>query len=54
MKAQLLDTLAEILHAQGRSEEALAAIDQAIDAAPEREYYQKQRERFEQEIAGDA
>ncbi len=51
-KAQILDTLAEILYARGSADEALAMIEEAIAAAPEREYYKKQRERFRQGAAG--
>jgi tetratricopeptide (TPR) repeat protein len=51
-KAQILDTLAEILYVRGSADEALAMIEQAITAAPDREYYKKQRERFRQGAAG--
>ncbi len=44
--AGLLDTLAELLYAQGKKVEALAAIDRAISAAPDEPYYQRQREKF--------
>jgi tetratricopeptide (TPR) repeat protein len=51
-KARILDTLAEILYARGSADEALAMIEQAITAAPDREHYKKQRERFREGSAG--
>ena len=46
-RAMVLDTVAEICHARGDLEEAIELIRQAVADAPEKEYYQKQLERFE-------
>jgi tetratricopeptide (TPR) repeat protein len=48
-RANILDTLAEIVNASGRGGEALSLIDEALALEPENEYLQKQRARF----AGD-
>lgn len=45
-KAMILDTLAEICHARGHSDEALAFIEQAVVEDPEEPYFIQQRERF--------
>ena len=42
----LLDTLAEVYFAQGRSPEAIATIDEALALAPGVSYYEEQRRRF--------
>jgi thioredoxin-like negative regulator of GroEL len=44
--AGVLDTLAEVHHARGEHEQALAVIEQAIENAPEDAYYLQQRDRF--------
>ncbi|MEM7245785.1 MAG: hypothetical protein AAF533_10610 [Acidobacteriota bacterium] len=44
-----LDTLAEVHFQLGQDEQALAFIDKAIEANPDRDYLRRQRERFEQE-----
>jgi rhomboid protease GluP len=50
----LLDTLAEVYFAQGRKEEAVRVIDEAIALAPGEDYYAEQRRRFTGErAAGD-
>ncbi len=49
----LLDTLAEVYFAQGRSEEAIATIDEAIVLAPGVPYYEEQRRRFTGERAAE-
>ena len=49
----LLDTLAEVYFAQGRSEDAIAAIDEAIALAPGEAYYAEQRRRFTGERAAE-
>jgi membrane associated rhomboid family serine protease len=43
----LLDTLAEVHFAAGRSERALAVIEEAIALAPGESYYREQRRRFQ-------
>lgn len=42
----ILDTLAELHHALGDEEKALAVIDEAIRGAPDEPYYQQQRDKF--------
>ena len=49
----ILDTLAEVYFAQGRSEDAIAAIDEAIALAPGEAYYAEQRRRFTGERAAE-
>jgi thiol-disulfide isomerase/thioredoxin len=46
-KAAVLDTAAEICNARGNCPEAVVLIRQALENAPESEYYKKQLERFE-------
>ncbi|MGQ0723110.1 MAG: thioredoxin family protein [Candidatus Eiseniibacteriota bacterium] len=46
-KAAVLDTAAEICNARGNCPEAVVLIRQAVENAPESEYYKKQLERFE-------
>jgi tetratricopeptide (TPR) repeat protein len=50
-KAQILDTLAEIVNLRGDRDAAIATMHQAIELDPENEYYQEQLTRFEGEIA---
>ena len=50
-RASILDTLAEICNARGNCPAAVEWIRQAVDEAPEREYFQKQLERFEALLA---
>jgi membrane associated rhomboid family serine protease len=49
----LLDTLAEVHFAAGRTEAALATIDEAIVLAPEADYLREQRRRFTGQRAPD-
>jgi membrane associated rhomboid family serine protease len=49
----LLDTLAEVYFQIGRSEDALATIDEAIELAPDEPYFREQRRRFEGTRAPD-
>jgi tetratricopeptide (TPR) repeat protein len=49
----LLDTLAEVYFAQGRTEDALRTIDDAIALAPGVTYYEQQRRRFAGERAAN-
>ncbi len=49
----ILDTLAEVYFAQGRAEDAVAVIDEAIALAPDESYYVEQRRRFTGERAAD-
>ncbi|MBM4383153.1 MAG: rhomboid family intramembrane serine protease [Deltaproteobacteria bacterium] len=49
----ILDTLAEVYFAQGRKEDALEVIDQAIELAPGESYYAEQRRRFAGERAAN-
>ena len=49
--AMILDTLAEICHARGNTDEALAFMRQAVAEAPEEEHYQRQVARFEEAAA---
>ena len=49
----ILDTLAEVYFAQGRSEDAVSVIDEAIALAPGEPYYAEQRKRFTGERAAD-
>ena len=51
-KAQILDTLAEICHARGDSQAAVAQIKLALQEDPESEHYQKQLEKFETAVSG--
>jgi tetratricopeptide (TPR) repeat protein len=46
-KAMVLDTLAEICHARGRTAEAVVLIQEAIREDPEDTYYQEQLDRFQ-------
>lgn len=46
-RAEILDTAAEICHALGECDDAVARIREAIALNPEREYYKKQLARFE-------
>jgi tetratricopeptide (TPR) repeat protein len=46
-RAMILDTLAEICHARGKTDEALAMIRRAVEEAPDEGYYQQQLARFE-------
>lgn len=50
-QANILDTLAELVNRQGRPQEALALIRQAIALNPESTYLQGQQQRFEELIA---
>lgn len=50
-KAMILDTVAEICHAQGKTGEALELMREAVREAPEEAHYQRQVARFE-ELAG--
>jgi tetratricopeptide (TPR) repeat protein len=49
----ILDTLAEIYFVQGRTGEALDAIDEAIALAPGEPYFEEQRKRFTGSRAAD-
>jgi rhomboid protease GluP len=49
----LLDTLAEVYFVQGRKDEAVRVIDEAIALAPGEDYYAEQRRRFTGERAAD-
>jgi membrane associated rhomboid family serine protease len=51
--ANLLDTLAEVYFQLGRSEDAVATIDRAIELAPGVAYFAEQRRRFTGERAAD-
>jgi membrane associated rhomboid family serine protease len=53
LEPNLLDTLAEVYFQLGRSEDALAVIDEAIALAPGESYYEEQRRRFSGERAPD-
>jgi tetratricopeptide (TPR) repeat protein len=45
-KAMVLDTLGEILFAQGKKDEAVAVMEQAVKEHPEKKHYQMQLDRF--------
>jgi tetratricopeptide (TPR) repeat protein len=45
-RGQILDTLAEILAAQGKRVEAAAAMERAVAEAPDEEHFRNQLERF--------
>lgn len=49
----LLDTLAEVYFQSGRADDAVTAIDEAIELAPEEPYFREQRRRFLGERAPD-
>lgn len=49
----VLDTLAEVYFAQGRAEDAIAVIDEALALAPGETYYEQQLRRFRGERAAD-
>lgn len=49
----ILDTLAEVYFAQGRADEAVRVIDEAIALAPGERYYAEQRRRFTGERPAD-
>jgi len=49
----LLDTLAEVYFAQGRGDDAVRVIDEAIALAPGESYYTEQRRRFTGERAAE-
>lgn len=51
-RANILDTLAEILAATGRPAGALEAIDRAVELDPENEFFKKQQQRFADQAAG--
>lgn len=51
-KAMILDTVAELCFLRGDCDEAVAQMAAAIEADPERDYYQEQKTRFEDECAG--
>ncbi len=51
-KAQILDTLAEICHARGDDQAAVAHMKAAIEQDPDSESYRKQLERFEEAAGG--
>ncbi|NNE08861.1 MAG: thioredoxin fold domain-containing protein [Gemmatimonadetes bacterium] len=51
MKANILDTLAEICNASGDCEDAVDYIRLAVKEDPENEYFQKQLTRFEEILA---
>lgn len=51
-KANVLDTLAEVVNAQGRTAEALELIEQAVQLAPETEYFRNQKLKFEEALRG--
>jgi membrane associated rhomboid family serine protease len=53
LEPNLLDTLAEVYFQLGRSEDAVATIDDAIALAPGEPYYAEQRRRFLGERAAD-
>jgi membrane associated rhomboid family serine protease len=53
LEPNLLDTLAEVYFQLGRSEDAVATIDDAIALAPDEPYYAEQRRRFLGERAAD-
>lgn len=46
-KAMILDTLAEICHARGRTAEAVVLMQEAIREDPDDSYYQEQLDRFQ-------
>jgi Zn-dependent protease with chaperone function len=53
-QAHILDTLAEVYHANGRDKEALSAAKQALTlASGDRSYYRRQVEKFRDTIAED-
>jgi len=51
-RANVLDTLAEIVNAQGRTAEAIELIEQAVELAPEIGYFRDQKLRFEEALEG--
>ena len=53
-KADILDTLAEIVNARGNPQEAVTLIQQAIQEAPDYKYLSRQLERFQKLAAGPA
>jgi uncharacterized Ntn-hydrolase superfamily protein len=52
-RANILDTLAEIVSAQGRTGEALGLIEQAIELAPETQYFKGQKLKFQELLESD-
>lgn len=50
-RAMILDTVAEICNARGDCKDAVAWIQKAIENDPNRQYFAKQLERFEKELA---
>jgi tetratricopeptide (TPR) repeat protein len=51
LKANCLDTLAELVNLRGDTAGALDLINQGLEIDPDNEYLQKQRARFEEEVA---
>lgn len=51
-RAMILDTVAELCFLRGDCDEAVSQIAAAIEADPDRDYYQEQKTRFEEECAG--
>lgn len=52
-KAQILDTLAEIVHRRGDTKEAAKLMEQAVREDPAEQHYKKQLERFRTNVASD-
>lgn len=52
-KAMILDTLAEICHARGKTGEALELMREAIAEAPAEEHYRRQVTRFEELVGSE-
>jgi len=53
-RAMILDTAAEICNAQGNCDDAVELIRQAVEEAPDTEYYQEQLQRFQDVRAASA
>jgi uncharacterized Ntn-hydrolase superfamily protein len=49
-RANVLDTLAEVVNARGRAKEAIELIEEAIRLAPETEYFRDQKRKFEESL----
>ena len=49
MRANILDTVAEICNARGDCKDAIAHIKKAIELSPDRAYYKRQLEKFEED-----
>ena len=51
LKANILDTLAEVVFLQGKTDEAIVLMEEAIRENPKNKYFQEQLDRFQKELA---